>query len=336
MILVTGGTGFLGSYLLLQLATTQDSGDQKIRAISRNIKNIKKTKSVFDLYKKETFFDRIEWVEADILDIPSLENVFLGIELVYHCAGFISFDPKDENKLRKTNIEGTANIVNFCISNGVKKGCFISSIASLGDLLDHEKIITETTEWNPEKSHSDYAISKYGAEMEVWRGQQEGLNVIILNPGVILGKVTKELEAENSSNTFFAKVKNGLRFYTLGSTGFVAVVDVAKTAVLLMKSDIVNERFIIISENLTYQEILNAIADGQKVKRPSIHATPFLVHFYAKVDWFFSVFGAKRQLTSATVTASYTRDFYTNDKIKTALNFEFLSIHQCIKDILEL
>jgi dihydroflavonol-4-reductase len=322
--------------LLLQLAIEQGNNDQKIRAICRNFQNIQKTKSIFDLYKKTAFFDRIEWVEADILDVPSLENVFVGIDFVYHCAGFISFDPKDENKLRKINIEGSANIVNFCISNGVKKLCFISSIASLGDLLEYEKIITETTEWNPEKPHSDYAISKYGAEMEVWRGQQEGLDVIILNPGVILGKMTKELENENSSNAFFTKVKNGLRFYTLGSTGFVAVQDVAKTAVLLMKSDVVNERFIIISENLTYQEILNAIADEYKVKRPTVHVTPFLVRLYARVDWFLSVFGTKRQLTSATTTASYTTDLYVNDKIKTTLDFEFLSIHQCIKEICDL
>jgi dihydroflavonol-4-reductase len=337
MILVTGGTGFLGSYLLLQLAMMQDNSDQKVRAICRNFENIQKTKSVFDVYKKTDFFDRIEWVEADILDIPSLENAFVGIDFVYHCAGFISFDPKNENKLRKINIEGTANIVDFCVSNGVKKLCFISSIAALGDLLDHEKIITETTEWNPEKLHSDYAISKYGAEMEVWRGQQEGLNVIILNPGVILGKVTKELQKDNEIYKLFAKVKNGLSFYTNGGTGFIAVTDVANRAVLLMKSDIVNERFIIISENLTYQEILNSIADGYKVKRPYILVKPFFLRTYARIDRLLSIiFRTERQITSNTAKSACTTDVYANDKIKKAIESEFLEIHQCIKEILEL
>jgi dihydroflavonol-4-reductase len=337
MVLVTGGTGFLGSYLLLQLATEQVNSGQKIRAICRNFENIRKTKSVFDVYKKTDFFDRIEWVEADILDIPSLENAFLGIDFVYHCAGFISFDPKDENKLRKINIEGTANIVDFCVSNGVKKLCFISSIAALGDLVGYEYIISETNEWNPEKPHSDYAISKYGAEMEVWRGQQEGLDVIILNPGVILGKVTKELQKDNEIYKLFAKVKNGLSFYTNGSTGFIAVTDVANMAVLLMKSDIVNERFLLITENLTFQEILNAIADGYKVKRPHILVKPFFLRTYARIDWLLSiVFRTKRQMTLDTAKSAWACDLYANDKIKMAIESEFLDIHQCIKEILEL
>jgi dihydroflavonol-4-reductase len=330
MILVTGGTGFLGSYLLLQLTANEAS----IRAIYRNESGILKTKALFDLYQKTALFDTIEWLLADILDVPSLENAFAGVEYVYHCAGFISFDPKDEEKLRKINIEGTANVVNFCISNFVKKLCFISSIVALGDPLEHEKIITEKTEWNPEKAHSDYAISKYGAEMEVWRGQQEGLNVIILNPGVILGKIPTEWNSENGSSAFFAKVKNGLRYYTLGSTGFVAVDDVVKTSLLVMKSTLINQRFIIVSENLTYQKLLNTIAEALATKRPTVHLNPFWIKIIARIDWLLSaVFRTNRKLTLSTATASYTKDSYDNSKIKTAINFEFLALKKCISDI---
>jgi dihydroflavonol-4-reductase len=330
MILVTGGTGFLGSYVLLHLV----KNEVKVLAIYRNEANIQKTKSIFELFQRLHLFDKIEWVQADILNIPSLEIAFTGVDYVFHCAGFISFEPKDEDKLRKINIEGTANIVNFCVANAVKKLCFISSIAALGDLLEHESIITETTEWNPEKSHSDYAISKYGAEMEVWRGQQEGLKVIILNPGVILGKVSKELENDNSSYVLFTKVRNGLSFYTNGATGFVAVDDVAKTAILLMQSDIENERFIVISENLTYQEVLNAIADGFKVKRPPVLAKPFFVRTYARIDWLLSVvLRTKRQMTLATAKSACATDVYANNKIKKAIGFEFSSIDDCISEI---
>ena len=179
MILVTGGTGLVGAHLLLHLL---ENGEEKIRAIYRKSKQIEKTKSLFELYKKSDLFSKIGWIQADILDVPSLENAFEEVDYVYHCAGLISFNPDDENQLRKVNIEGTANIVNFCIDKKVTKLCHVSSIAALGNLTQNQTIITEETEWNPEVLHSDYAISKYGAEMEVWRGQQEGLQVVIVNP----------------------------------------------------------------------------------------------------------------------------------------------------------
>ena len=142
MVLVTGGTGLVGAHLLLHLI----ENGQNVRAIYRTQTNIQKTKSVFDLYKKTNLFDKIDWIEADILDVPSLETTFIDIEYVYHCAALISFDPKDEEALRKTNIEGTANMVNFSIAKGVKKFCFVSSIAALGDLAPHETYITEETD----------------------------------------------------------------------------------------------------------------------------------------------------------------------------------------------
>ncbi|MCD0467396.1 NAD-dependent epimerase/dehydratase family protein [Flavobacterium sp. ENC] len=333
MVLVTGGTGLVGSHLLLHLI----ENGENVRAIYRNPNNIQKTRLVFELYKKEDLFAKIEWLEADILDVPSLEIAFAGIEYVYHCAAFISLDPKDEDKLRKTNIEGTANMVNLSIAKQVKKFCFVSSIAALGDLAPHETIITEETEWNPEKPHSDYAISKYGAEMEVWRGLQEGLEVIIINPGVILGPIPKTKSCEQGSAEFYVKVANGLSFYTLGSTGFIAVNDVIKIAFELMKSNIKNERFTLIAENIVFRDILNTIADTLKVKRPHIHAKPFLLNLAWVADGIFStLFFQKRRITKATAKASYSKSLYSNEKIKTALGTVFLDVHQYVRDISKL
>jgi dihydroflavonol-4-reductase len=330
MVLVTGGTGLVGAHLLLHLI---ENGDN-VRAIYRNVNKIEKTKSVFDLYKKSHLFESIQWIEADILDVPSLETAFVDIEYVYHCAALISFNPKDEDSIRKTNIEGTANIVNFCIAKQIKKLCFVSSIAALGDLAAHETIITEETEWNPEKPHSDYAISKYGAEMEVWRSWQEGLDVVIINPGVILGPIPKSKSAEQGSAELYTKVANGLPFYTLGSTGFVAVDDVVRIAVTLMKSDIKNERFTLIADNVVFRDVLNTIADALKVKRPTIHASPLFMKIIWRIDWFLSTFFfKKRQITKATAKSSYTKDLYSNEKIKTSLKTDFINIHQYIKEV---
>jgi nucleoside-diphosphate-sugar epimerase len=330
MILVTGGTGLVGAHLLLHLIESRSIGSEKVRAIYRSLASMEKTKSLFATYKKESLFDQIEWIPADITEVPSLEIAFQNIDTVYHCAALISFDPKDEDALRKTNIEGTANIVNFCIAFGIKKLCFVSSIATLGDLLPHEKFITEETEWNPEKPHNDYAISKYGAEMEIWRGQQEGLDVIIVNPGVILGPGFRE----QGSGQLFTKVKNGLKFYTLGSTGFVAVTDVIRMAHQLMQSEIKNERFTLIAENSVFRDILNSMADALGVKKPEIHAKPFFMEMLWRLDWFVSnVLQQKRKLSQTTAKASYSTTIFSNQKIKDTLKTDFINIHQYIKEI---
>lgn len=329
MVLVTGGTGLVGAHLLLHLVENEES----VRAIYRNLDAVQKTKNLFSLYKKEALFKKIDWIQADIIDVPSLEMAFEKVVYVYHCAALISFDPKDEDTLRKTNIEGTANIVNFCIANGVKKLCFLSSISALGDLKENEKIITEEAEWNPEKHHSDYAISKYGAEMEIWRGQQEGLETVIVNPGVIIGPGFWE----QGSGLLFKKVAKGLSFYTKGTTGFIAVPDVVRMTVELMKNEHSNSRFTLVAENIAFQDLLNSIADSLKVKRPAMHASPFIVTLAYKIDWFLSnVLGQKRKLDRSTAKASYTKNHYSNEKIKTALQAEFLDIHQYIKDISKL
>ncbi|MWB93429.1 NAD-dependent epimerase/dehydratase family protein [Flavobacterium sp. GA093] len=333
MVLVTGGTGLVGAHLLLHLIENGST----LRAIYRNEKLILKTKSVFELYKKADLFDKIEWLEADILDIPSLEIAFVGIEYVYHCAALISFDPKDEELLRKTNIEGTANMVNFAIAKQIKKFCYVSSIAALGDLAPHESYITEETDWNPEKPHSDYAISKYGAEMEVWRAVQEGLDIIIVNPGVILGPIPKSGNWEKGSGELYQKVANGLSFYTLGSTGFIAVTDVVKIIFELMKSDIKNERFTLIADNIIFKDILNTIADTLKVKKPHLHAKPLFMNFLWIADGIFStLFFQKRSITKATAKASYSKNLYSNEKIKTALGTVFLDVHEYIREVSKL
>ncbi len=327
MVLVTGGTGLVGAHLLLHLLENGET----VRAIYRNSNAIEKTKSLFELFQKEGLFQKIEWLEADILDVPSLEIAFKNIQYVYHCAGIISFDPKDENLLRKVNIEGTANIVNFCIHNKIKKLCYVSSIATLGDLAQNESQLSETSEWNPEIYHNDYAISKYGAELEVWRGFQEGLSVVIVNPGVILGPTIWTA----GSGAIFSEIKKGLTFYTKGQTGYVGVNDVAKAMIQLMQSEISGERYCMVSEHVTYEEIIKRIASKTKKSLPKFYAKPWLTEIMWRIDWFCSTFfGTKRKMPKYAATTIHSIDNYSNAKIKNALNFEFVSIDEVISNIL--
>jgi dihydroflavonol-4-reductase len=326
MVLVTGATGLVGSHLVLQLL----ENNENVRAIYRSVASAEKTKSVFAHYNKPDLFDRIEWVEADICDVPSLTNAFQNIDSVYHCAALISFDPDDEDEIRKTNIEGTANMVNFCLEFKVRKLCFVSSIASLGDPKDFESVINEETEWNPEASHSDYAISKYGAEMEMWRGKQEGLEVAVVNPGVILGPCFWH----SGSGEIFSKVANGLPFYTKGITGFVSVNDVVQLLIRLMKNDINGERFIAVSENISFEEALRTVAKSMNAKPPSIYAKPWLTGISWRFDWILShVFQMKRKLSKSMARSLHSTTVFSNEKAKSVLGFGFEAIEPYIFEI---
>ena len=329
MVLVTGGTGLVGAHLLLHLTENEDT----ICAIYRLPASIEKTKSLFQLYNKEVLFLKINWIQADIIDIPTLEIAFQNIEYVYHCAALISFDPNDEDLLRKINIEGTANIVNFCIHNKIKKLCHVSSIAALGDLISNENVKTEETDWNPEESHSDYAISKYGAELEIWRGQQEGLQVNIINPGVIFGTGFWN----QGSGLYFSSVKKGISFYTNGKTGYVGVNDVVKIMFHLMNSNISGERFIVVSENLSFKEVIYLIAKYLNEKKPTIKVNPWMTEIICRLDWLKSfLFRSKRKLSKYNSYSLHSTYSISNEKIKNALNFEFQSIESVINEINEL
>lgn len=310
MILVTGGTGLLGAHLLYELAQS----NEKLRATKRLSSDIQAVRKVFGYYttsvEADCLFNKIEWKEADITDITALTKAFKGIDTVYHCAALISFDPSDEKKLRKINIEGTANVVNLCVAKNIKKLCYVSSVAALGSSLKKSKI-DENATWNPEEDHNDYAISKYGAEIEVWRGTQEGVNTVIVNPGIILGPgFWKE-----GSGQIFTRVDNGLKYHFPKVSGFVGVKDVVKAMIRLMNSDIKNEKFILVSENLSFETILKKIAECLNKPKPSKPLKKWMV----RMGWVFqkigSWFGGKRQITKDSIHGLFKATYYDNSKI---------------------
>jgi len=329
MILVTGGTGLVGSHLLYKLV----SENKHVKAIYRRQHTLERVKHVFSYYAKnhKELYDKIEWIEADLNDIPSLELAFKDVDYVYHCAAFVSFEPNKYYQLRNINIEGTSNIVNLCVSNNIKKLCYISSIAAIGHEPNPNQLITEKTEWNPEDDNSVYAITKYGAEMEVWRGSQEGVPVVIINPGIILGPGYWK---GGSSGNLFRLIHKGLKYYTSGISGYVDVWDVCDIMFKLMHSDIINERFILISENLSFNEFQKKVAHSLEVKPAKKEAGHFILEIGWRLDWLISnLFGRRRKLSKQLAKSVRTITVYDNSKIKDALKIEFCSIDNSVDKV---
>jgi len=330
MILVTGGTGLVGSHLLYALA----ANNKKIRATIRPSSDTSQVRKVFGYYSEnaeaDRFFESIEWVTADVNDIPSLSLAFEGITEVYHCAALISFDPSDEKKLRKVNIEGTANIVNLCIANKISKLCYVSSVAALGSTPNSSEV-DENSKWNPEDNHNDYAISKYGAEIEVWRGTQEGVDAVIVNPGVIIGPGFWD----SGSGKIFSKIDKGLNYHFPKVTGFVGVQDVVNSMITIMNSTIKNEQFIIVSENLSFESVFKKVAESMNKPEPSKQLRKWMI----AMGWIFqkigSWFGRKRQITRDSINGLYEETYFDNSKLRSKLNFEYTSMDRVLEDTSE-
>jgi len=316
----------VGSHLLLELVK---SGD-KVRAIHRKDSDLQAVKKVFSYYipaeEIDFLFNKIEWKEADLNDIPDLTEAFTGVTNVYHCAAMISFDSTDEKILRKINIEGTANIVNLCVSFKIEKLCYISSIATM-DVELGEKFVTENFTWNQEKYHNEYAISKHGAEIEVWRGTQEGLPAIILNPGVILGPGFWN----TGSGQLFKKIDEGLKYYFPKTTGFVGVQDVVMAAIAVMGSNTQNEQYIVVAENLSFTEVLGLVAESIKKPSPKKALKPWMVF----IGWIYQsianfLFGTKKLISREDYKSLFKHSFYSSAKLKLEFSFEFTPIREVI------
>ncbi|WP_285010409.1 NAD-dependent epimerase/dehydratase family protein [Pedobacter faecalis] len=314
MILVTGATGFLGAELVHQLTRS-----------GTYVKALKREHSTIPSLIASN--NAIEWINADINDVANLEDVFSGITQVYHCAALVSFRPADKSRLFRINIEGTANIVNLCLQNGVRL-LHVSSVAALGDSKSG-KMITEEDFWEYGTKTHAYAESKYEAEMEVWRGIAEGLDAVIVNPSVIIGGGT----GFNGSGQLFKLIKDGFSFYTRGATGLVDVEDVARIMILAMQSNHTAERYIISAENYLYQNLFKEIADGFGVKPPTIEAKPWMM----KVGWMLGKFrsllsGKSSSLTRDAIKSSITKSYYDNDKARKTFNITFKPLSQSIAE----
>jgi dihydroflavonol-4-reductase len=327
MILITGATGLLGSYLLAELAKSK----VKIRAIKRANSTTDLAKKIFELYGPSDvpFESAVEWVDADILDYHSLLEALDGVQDIYHCAAFVSFDPKDKHLMMKINSEGTSNVMNAAMEKNVRKVCHVSSVAALGK-PPHSQIITEENWWKASPGNSQYSITKYSAEREAWRAAEEGLDVVIVNPSIILGAG----DWNKGSAAIISAAYKGMHFYSSGISGFVDARDVAKCMIALTLGPFTKERFIISAENMPFRELFNILHDEFGKKRPSIKAGKVLTGITWRAEALRSkISGTIPLITKETAQAAQSTILFSSEKVKKALNLNFIPIKTSAKEI---
>lgn len=316
MILVTGGTGFLGSYLLRALV----KAGKPVRALYRS----RIPAQVQDVA------DRIEWVQGDVLDVVSLEEAFAGVSEVYHCAAIVSFQPDTRDAMMKINIEGTANVVNMAIDAGIRKLVHVSSVAALGRAKQNDQL-TEKSAWEENNNNSQYAVSKHLSEMEIWRGIAEGLDAVIVNPSIILGSGFWH----DGSGMLLKNAWKEFPYYTEGVNGFVDVEDVVEAMIRLMESPVSAERFILNGDNWPYRQLFNEMARHLGKKPPHIATKPWMAAIVWRIEKIRGMITGKRPLlTRETARTAQLKVYYNNGKILEALpGFRFRPLADTIGEI---
>lgn len=330
--MVTGATGMLGARIVFDLLNRGN----RVKAIYRNKKRIEQFKKNISFYGQnaDELATLVEWIEADVLDYAGMCNAVEGVDLVVHSAAMVSFHSSDRASMYEINIQGTANVVNACLMKGVKRICHVSSIAALGKEEEGEMIDEEST-WIPEKKYSGYAISKFHSEMEIWRGINEGLDAVIINPSVILGP--GEWDA-GGSPAFFNNIYKGMKFYPGGGTGFVDVRDVS-AAVLALISDenwdsAKNKRFLINAANVSYQKAFTLIAQSLKVKAPTMVARKWLLGVAWRGAWLMGLLTGKKPLiTRGSVGNASKMQLFNGSKITDEYGFNYRPIEQTVTEI---
>lgn len=317
-IAVTGATGLLGAHFLCQAVSHYD------RVIALYRTDFSQVKKIFEKYNAD--FGKVEWRKADLLNPVELEESLLGVSQVFHLAAEVDFQANP--KLIEYNEQLTANVVNACLHLGIKDLIHMSSVAALGRKKQGE-LKTEEAQWENSKQNSVYAISKFRAEMEAWRGMVEGLQVTVIAPPIILAPGFWS----QSSGQILPRVANGLPFFTLGENGFVDVRDLARATILLSNDPQArNEKFIICGHNTSYQKLFNEMALATNAKKPSIHLSSSLGKIVVPLEWLRSkITGSKPLLTKETLRSSQGKYAYSSQKLLSTLKFEFTPFTETIQ-----
>lgn len=324
MNLITGATGMLGTHIMLELLKR----GERVRGIKRPTSDLSIVKSVFEFYfPHEKYFSEVEWVEADVLDVCSLQDAMEGCTAVYHTAAIVSYHAADRKNMYKTNVEGTANVVNCALEMKVHQLCHVSSIAALGKVQDGATL-NENTEWKDSAQNTHYGITKHLSELEVWRGIQEGLNALIVNPGFIIGPG----DFSRSSNSIFTKLNEGLDYYPMGGTGVVGAVDCASMMVELMQRNIHGEQFILVAENMKMKTLFEEVSVSLQKPKPAKMASEWVLQAARIAEWLKEkLTGRKALVTKETVKNTSFHVLYNTEKVTSLLGRRFEPVKMSIQ-----
>ena len=319
-VFVTGGTGFIGAYLLTELAKR----DEEVVALKRKTSNLSHTQNLFD-YKfgaeGKTMYNRIRWVDGDIMDAWSLTEAMKGAKDVYHCAAEVDLRDDHPDSIISTAEKGTANMVNVAMDLGIEKFCHLSSVAALGK--PEQGDITEECFEEFSFKNAPYSIGKHLAEQQVWRAKEEGLKIVVVSPSIVIGPWS---DASKGSMSMFPYIDKISLFYSGGVMGFVDVNDVVNIMLKLMENGPYNERFNATSENVSFKDFFTAIASGINRPLPKYKLADFTMEVFRHLNNMF----IKTKISSTMVEHATGIHEFSNKKAREVLNYNFMPVRESV------
>jgi dihydroflavonol-4-reductase len=329
-IFVTGGTGMLGAHLLRQLA---EKGMQ-VTALKRNSSSLHTAEKVFAANSADPvrLWKQITWVNGDVTDYYSLEDGMEGASKIFHVAGFISLNKKDRRKLENINIGGTANVVNAALHRGIKKLVHVSSVTALGQAAEEGELISEKTPFKNSPLNTYYAITKQVGEREVWRGSEEGLEVLVFHPGLIVGYG----DWNSGTGHMIKALARGLAFYTEGVNGWVDVRDAARAMIQVEESGIFGERFILVAQNKSLKEAFDEICPLLGARKPFLKAGKGLLRLAAALEAIkCAITGGEPLITKDSALTASLKSYYDNSKLLTRTDFRYTPLEETFREVAE-
>ncbi|HOG18865.1 MAG TPA: SDR family NAD(P)-dependent oxidoreductase [Salinivirgaceae bacterium] len=323
-IAVTGANGLVGSHLIKMLLKK----DVNVKAFVRS----NRAKSELTTFLGADNIRNLQFVFGDVLNKESIDNLVQDVDIVYHTAAYVSFNPHAKKQIYNTNVNGTKNVVNTLLKkeNSSTKLVYLSSVAAIGDAIN-EEIVNENHLLKKNEKQSHYGKSKYLAELEVWRGIEEGLNAVILNPAIILGNAS----SGKSSSALLQQIAFGLPFITDGTTGYVSVNDVCRAAIILSDTNIKSQRYILCSDNLSYRNLFEMAQKSLNKKRKPRLINKNLLWTISLLNEIFAwIFNLSPKLTRQIVKSGFEHSRFDGEKIVRDLGFQYSDLQVEIDNML--
>ena len=314
-VLITGATGFLGSWVARALS---ERGHRVVALVRAN----SKLDNLADL--------PLERRTGDVLDAASIAAALDGCDAVMHVAGVAHFQAGETERMYAVNIEGVRNVLAAAQAAGVKRVVVTSSLGALGGAKT-PRVADDTTPSNAEALGIDYLISKHRGEQVALEFARAGLDVCVTRPAVLLGPG----DIYNSSaHTFRAIASRKLPVYVPGGASFTDVRDVAFSHVIALERGARGETYLLAGHNLPIREMVERVARTAGVRPPRAMPYALALGVAAVAESTAKLLRRHTDLSRQLVKASALFTFASSDKAIRTLEYRIRPFEESLRDTL--
>lgn len=250
--LVTGATGFVGSTIVRELLQE----GVEVRVVAREGSDRRNLDGL-----------DVEVVHGDTTDRASMRAALKRCDTLYHVAAYFAHWSLDRQRFYDVNVEGTKNVLEEALAQGLAKVVYTSTANSMG-AHGAGNLATEQSEFNEWETGDHYAISKYLGEVEARKIGGRGLPLVIVNPTLVIG--VRDLKPTPSGKLIVDIVNGAMPGYIDGATNIIDVEDVARGHLLAGKKGRIGERYILGNVNVTVGELFRLVASAAGVSPPRL------------------------------------------------------------------